>query len=403
MDYTLLKLLGVFSILIFAIKLKFKLWQALILAIAATVLFFEIPFNEVGAIIVKASTSVNNLTILMVLYSVTFLQRMLEKRKQLKFAHQDLLKIAKSNRISATIAPIFIGILPSAAAAIICGDIVKEATCKDLTREEQAFVTSYYRHIPESFLPTYSSVLIMAQLSGVQIGSFVLAMIPVIITLYVLGYVFYVKKVQVSYDDSICLNRKAGLLGLIKHLWSLIAIIILIVGFKLNILLSIVLVIIIGFFVYKFSIKEIGQFMVSAFEVVLLLSTYMTLLFVGFLSHTGVIEQLPDFFNQIPIPIAFTFALLFFFGTIICGMSAVVAAFTVMAFYAVPNAGLPLMVLLMSFAYGAMQLTPVHVCLAIVAEYFHCSIEALIRITLPIILLFLTFVSLYYVLLTFVL
>ena len=52
------------------------------------------------------------------------------------------------------------------------------------------------------------------------------------------------------------------------------------------------------------------------------------------------------------------------------------------------GSGPPLFVLLMSMTYAAMQFSPVHVCLAVCAEDYRVSLDALIRKTLPLVLLF---------------
>ena len=102
---------------------------------------------------------------------------MLEARSQIKLAQQDLDGLFHNRRVNAVGAPLFIGLLPSAAAMILCGDIVKEATDGYLEPKEQAFVTSWIRHIPESVLPTYSGVLLMANISGLPLAQFMVCMI----------------------------------------------------------------------------------------------------------------------------------------------------------------------------------------------------------------------------------
>lgn len=72
------------------------------------------------------------------------------------------------------IAPVIIGFLPSAGAVNICGAIVDKATGKDLDVEEKTFVTSYYRHISESFSPTYNAILLALSITAVSTGQFVL-------------------------------------------------------------------------------------------------------------------------------------------------------------------------------------------------------------------------------------
>ena len=54
------------------------------------------------------------------------------------------------------------------------------------------------------------------------------------------------------------------------------------------------------------------------------------------------------------------------------------------------------MMLLMSSSYCAMQVSPTHVCLALVTEYFHTGMGDLLKRTLPVILIFFFLVLLYY-------
>lgn len=82
------------------------------------------------------------------------------------------------------------------------------------------------------------------------------------------------------------------------------------------------------------------------------------------------------------------FALIFFFGTIISGSNAIIPLCMPMAMAAMPDAGVPLLVLLMSSAYAAMQVSPTHVCLFIAAECFKVDIGALVRRNIPMILVF---------------
>ncbi len=75
----------------------------------------------------------------------------------------------------------------------------------------------------------------------------------------------------------------------------------------------------------------------------------------------------------------------------------------ILAFSTILGAGMPLMVLLMSFAYAAMNVSPTHVCLAIISQYFHVSLGSLVKRTIPIIAIYCLASVLYYLLLTAVL
>lgn len=419
-----IKLVIIFSVIIVTLKCKLKLYSALIIAIITSAIAFRITPLRCLELFWSTTKSWNTISVLLILYSITFLQRMLEKRRQLKLAQQNLNGIFNNRRINATLAPIFIGLLPSAAAAVICGDIVSDAcsiadeeacTAGDcrrssespspaapsyyLTTDEMAFVTSYYRHIPECFLPTYSSVIIMCNLSGVSIADFVVGMIPMVIILYILGYVFYVRKLPRETGVPASTNKWKDFIGLILHLWTLIAIIILILAFDLSILLAVAIVSAIAWLVYRFKASEFLGFAKSAFEPILIVNTFLVFIFKEFLTYSGVVSSLPDFFSKFAMPTYLVFALIFFFGTIVSGSTAIITICTAIAFSAIPNSGMPLMVLLQSFSYAAMQISPTHVCLAIVVGYFKTGLGGLVKKTIPVIIPFCIIVLLYYLLL----
>lgn len=162
---------------------------------------------------------------------------------------------------------------------------------------------------------------------------------------------------------------------------------------------SVAMVIIIALPIYRFPWEEIKPMFRSAFEKRMIGNTFLILVFKEFIDYTGVIHTLPKFFGQFPIPMFMVFSLLFFFGGIVSGASGIIVLGTAMAFSAIPNAGMPLMVLLMCICHAASQVSPTHVCLAVITEYFDITMGDLVRKTLPIICIFMTIILAYYQLL----
>ena len=396
----LLKLCAVFAVIIVALRFKCKLYQAMLLAIIATALLWRLPLVTCGALLVEGLFSVETLTLVAILYAITFLQRLLERRQQLRRAQQDLAAIFNNRRINATLAPVFIGLLPSAAAATICGEIVNEACGDDLPVEERAFVTTYFRHIPESFLPTYSSVILMSGLSGVPLGSFVVGMLPLVAVLFLLGYLFYIRKLPRDTGLPPQGHKGRSALQLLGHLWTLAAIIVLILAFRVPTIWAVLAVAVLAYPVYRFPLRELPPLLQAGFEPVLISNTFLVMVFKAFLTETQVISTLPETLSKLPIPAFLVFALIFFLGALVSGSSAIIASCTAMAFAAIPGGGMPLMVLLMSFCYAAMQVSPTHVCLAIVIGYFKVDMGALVKKTLPVIGCFCVVAVGYYLLLT---
>ena len=396
----LIKLLAVFLVILAILWIKKPLYMAVAGGIVATVLLYGISLGDFVQLSVKSATSSTTLELIAIIYLITYLQRMLEKRGLLMQAQKALNGIFNNRRINASLAPVFIGLLPSPAAVTICGQIVDEATEDYLDKEEKTFVTTYFRHIPESFLPTYQSVLISCSLSGVAVSAFVGGMLPMVVVLFCLGHLFYLRKVPKETGDPPSQNKAADWKSLAWSLWSLFFVIFLILAFNVKVLHAVLIVLVLSAVVYKFSFQELGELIPKAFEMRMIANTFLIYIFKDVLIVSGIIGLLPRYFAQLPIPSFMVFALLFFVGSLVAGAGAISATCIPLAFQTIPGGGMPLLVLLTGFSYAAMQVGPTHICLAVVTEYFGTNMASLIKKTLPVIAAFCVILLGYYGVLT---
>ncbi|NLT58968.1 MAG: DUF401 family protein [Clostridiales bacterium] len=162
----------------------------------------------------------------------------------------------------------------------------------------------------------------------------------------------------------------------------------LILGAGLSVEVSILAVILLSVAVYRFTWSELKPMFVQAFEKRMLINSFLVLLFKEFITYAGIVHALPEYLSRLPIPAYLVFSLLFFFGCVLTGSSGIIALATAMAFAAVPGAGMPLMVLLMCMTHAASQISPTHVCLVVVTEYFGITMGDLVKKTLPVITAF---------------
>lgn len=396
----LIKLLIVFVIIIVILKLKKPLYLAMAAAIVSTIILYALPVGTSLKTLLQATIAKDTIEVVVVLYIITYLQRILERRSLLVRAQRSLNGIFNNRRINASLAPILIGLLPSAAAANLCGEIVDEATKEYYTPRQKAFVTSYFRHIPESFLPTYTTIILGCEWAGVSMSAFILSMVPMVAVMYFLGWLFYLRKLPRETDEALSGGKLHYVLELFRSLWCLFLIILLILVLDMNIVLAIAIGIVLALLVYRFSWREIWDMIPQSFEPNMLLNTYLAMLFKYILTATGVLEALPDYFAVLPIPTWLTFALLVFFASLVGGGTAILAISIPLAFSTIPNAGVPLLMLILSYEYAAMQVAPTHVCLSIVSDHFKISLEELIKESIPVVACFCVAVAGYYMLLT---
>lgn len=396
----LIKLVIVFAVVIGLVANKKSMSTAVIIGSIACWILYKIPAN-IGAITVANTvTSLTVLKMIGVMYVITFMQRMMEKKNAINTARDGLSGLFNSRWVNCAAAPIFIGLLPSPNAAFIAGDMVEASASEYLSKEEMAVTTSYFRHVSEAFLPTYQNIILALAITGYSASQFVIGMIPMVIVLIVLGILFFLKgKVPNKTGQANTTDKKEDIKK-VAELWPILATIVLIVAFNIDTLYAAIRVIVVYFFVGKFKVGDVAPFFVSAFESKIVFNTLAVYIFKNFLELSGAIKLLPGFFSQFPIPTFLIFVLIFLFGTLVAGSMTMTASVLPVAMESVPNAGLPLVCLLMMISYIAMQISPTHICLSIVSEHFDVSLGDMVKKTIPLLVVFTIIAIAYYLLLT---
>ena len=397
----ILKLVLVFCVIIAVMWKKKPMWLAVIAASLTTILLYGLsPATALHAII-KGATAKATIETLVVFYSITFLQRMMEKRKNLSNAQVAMNGLFNNNRVNASVVPFLLGMLPAASTVLICGPIVRESVKdSDLSVPEQACITSYFRHISEAFVPTYTSIFIALGITEgrVSAGAFILAMLPMVAALFAVGWLFYLRRVPKDTGMVPDQPKRYYWMLLAQSIWAIALTIFLILAFNLPVWGAVWICILINVFVNHFNGRELVPFIRTAFETKLLLSTLLIMIFKEILTETGVITALPEFFSALPIPTFLVFVLLFLFGTIVAGTQAIIVLCMPMAMEVITagHTGLALFTLLMCIGYVAMQISPTHICLILCSEDYKVSLGSMIRKTIPMVAVFTLIAIAYY-------
>jgi len=176
-------------------------------------------------------------------------------------------------------------------------------------------------------------------------------------------------------------------------------VVIMAVIFRVPVYTATLIVIVLYAFTGNFTWSEIKPLFLTAIESKLLASTAVIMVFRDIIGAAGVIELLPGLLSALPVPPYLIFFLVFLFGTIISGNMATIAICLPLAFGTIPNSGVALLVLLLSTGYIGMQVSPTHICLSVITEYFKISMGALVKKTIPVVVSFSAILIGYYLLL----
>ncbi len=397
----LIKLLIVFAVMIGLIVIKQPLYVAAPAAAITCWLLFGIPLDTGLTALYNRIFSASTLQLLLVMYIITFMQEMIKKRNGIDRSQKALTRMFNNNWVTCTVAPFIIGLLPVAPAVFVSGDVIENAVGDRLDPGQKATAASFFRHLSEAFMPTYAAILTALALTGMSTGGFVLGMLPLMIIMVLIGCFFlYRGRVPMKADGEPSRNKAFDFKEFVLGVWPIFLAIIMIVGFGMNTTLAIFLVTVAFVFLGKFSFEEITPFFKTAFQPKIILQTLSVYAFSAILGASGVITDLPGFFERLPIPPFMIFMLICFFGAIVAGSLTMTTTIVPLAFRTIPNAGVPLLCFLMAAIYAAMQISPTHVCLTLSCEKFNVPLSSLIKNTLPIILTFLVVDVIYYVALT---
>ena len=182
-------------------------------------------------------------------------------------------------------------------------------------------------------------------------------------------------------------KQEEGCVAPVVGIWPILLGVILIVGLQLPVFVAIAGVIVLYFIVENFRSARSCLFPLRVRETHDIHHVRI-MVFREVINHTGMIQQLPAYFEGMIIPPLLIFWSMMFFGSLVAGGQAMITIGIPLAFSALPGAGAPLLVLLMAIQYIAMQITPLHICLVIITEANGTTFASLVRKTMPILLIF---------------
>lgn len=396
----IIKMLLIFALVMTIVSKKLPIYAAISAGSILAWLLYGVSFPDGIAAVIGGITAWDTISLIFVVYVISLIQRMMLRRNAIDRARLAVSSLFNNRWVDCAAVPVFIGMLPTPNAAFIAGDIVKASAGDNLSNDEKAVVTSYFRHVSESFMPTYNSILTALVLSGVAAGDFLIAMLPIVAVIVVSGCFWLLRaKVPMKTGHASSGNKLKNILDIFIGLWPILLIILLVVVFKFHVWFSSLVALIAYFIIHHFSFTEIKPLFREALQPSQYLNIITIMAFKELLAVSGAAAAMTEWFSTLPLPSFLVFAIIFFFGSVISSSTAMIVLCLPMAMVAVPGSPVALLALLMGVSYAAMQLSPTHLCLSLTADYFGISLGRLFKKTLPAVITTVIFTLLYYLIL----
>ena len=395
----LIKVLIIFVVILALLNKRLPLYLAMIFGSLLMIVMFRLPLATAGQTALHTLTGWDVWSVNLAMYVISVLVYELDLRHRFEDAQRAMNGQMRDPRLKTSHACMFIGLKQGPATVTICGGMVDTMAGDHLKNDEKAAVATYLRHISEAMVPTFTGVIVACSISGISISSFFVWMLPMALLTLLAIYLVYLRRVPRTVGET-GRSKKECVRLLLRSLWSLLLAIAVIIVFSLPTWAVVAVVAAVNALVEKFSAQEVRDAVVKGFGLKSLLGITMTYVFKDLLVLSGVIDVLPTYFEHLPIPVFLVLVILYAFGTLVAGSSAAAAAFIPLAYTMIPDGGAFLLALLMNVSFASSQLSPTHICTAIISDYFGVTFFATVKKLLPLFLLTVLIACGYYMLLT---
>lgn len=320
---------------------------------------------------------------------VIFLGNLLQGKGNLKKIVASLETFIKNPRLSLIIPPALMGLLPMPAGALFSAPMVEESSRNlRISNESKTFLNYWFRHIWEYTWPLYPALILAAAILDVPIRKIIVAQLPLTLAAIFAGLFFGMRKI--SFSQNLANKKKSGevlqgILSFIINIWPILAIIFLVLVFKIELILA--LLIITGIFLATARIKgsKIWLAVKKSFSWEMLFLIASVMIFKRILEISPLFAAIPTFFEDLGVsPLLFLFLLPFLIG-LLTGLTAafVGIAFPLLlpiVFQSEPN--LTYVMFAYAGGFAGILLSPVHLCLIVTKQYFKADFKKIYKMLL---------------------
>jgi len=390
----IIKLLAVIAVIIFLIRIKWKLEYIMLLASLLIGVLFGLSPVQIGKNFVLALVDPATLKLIGIIVLVYILSGVLRKVESLKDLVDSLQGLVKDYRLVLAFIPALLGLIPMPAGAIFSAPMVKDVGGRvGLTPEEELFVNYWFRHIWEFVWPLFPGIILFAGLLKVEIQEVIVVQFPLTIITVIVGFIWEYKNLR---KDATLINKKDILFNLKKlffGVWPILLIIVLVLGTKTDLLLSLLIVILSLIFINikKLSLKILKEIVKNDIDLSVVILIASIMIFKRILQVSGGIEIIPEAFAKLGVhPFIVLFSIPFFIATM-TGVGSAALGIGLPVLLPIIVQGEPnLYYAMLAFAgsFAGVMISPMHLCLVVTKNYFKADMAKIYKmLTLPLIII----------------
>ncbi len=284
---------------------------------------------------------------------------------------QSIKMFTKKKYISLILPPMLFGLLPMPAGALVsAGFTEKGGESMQMSKDKIFFVNYWMRHIWEYSWPLYAGVILGAGFLNMSTGKFALIQFPLVIMAFLLGIIpvfIWIRNHKNKHFES---REKFKLSIFTLVFLPIVILFVLILGFRVNINIALIISIITVFVLGKVKIKKTGRLLIKSLFSFTTLLIITVLLMKTALESGSLVKQIYDYFISSGFSVTSLGFLIAIVSGFLTGITQASVGITFPVFLKFSSTHPGLFPFLYAVGFMGVMVSPFHLCFLTTKEYF---------------------------------
>jgi len=399
----ILKIGLLFLLIVLLLRLKVPLSISILVAGFLLGIWFNLSIRGIGVSVVGALRAEETVSLVTVVGIILIFSELLQESGQLTALSKLIVETFGLHRLTYTILPIIVGLLPMPGGALFTAPLMDDVNEESIPAHKKTLINYWFRHIWEYAWPLYPGLVLAAGLARVNLNTLSVIQSPFIIISFVSGMILIFPGIKIVNPPSS--NRKWNFKGLIKMGYLLLPIFIIIILFmavRLPMLISLLIglgwIILTALVKRQLGLKSILKIIFAKMHVYQMIFIVISVMvFSGILQSSTLTADLSKFFSggqahQIPfIYMMLSVILLPLIVGLLTGLTVAFVGITFPIIFTTIIPGgmdiLPMAMLAYISGVSGVMLSPLHLCLILTNQYYKSSLMKVYKYLVPVVLI----------------
>jgi len=403
----ILKIGLLFLLIVLLLRLKVPLSISILVAGFLLGIWFNLGIRGIGDSVIGALGAEETVSLVTVVGIILIFSELLQASGQLTALSKLIVETFGLHRLTYTILPIIVGLLPMPGGALFTAPLMDDVDEESIPAHKKTLINYWFRHIWEYAWPLYPGLVLAAGLARVNLNTLSVIQSPFIIISFVSGMILIFPGIKIvphiTYYSA--QQRRKLCAGLIKMGYLLLPIFIIIILFmavRLPMLISLLIglgwIILTALVKRQLGIKSILKVIFAKMHVYQMIFIVISVMvFSGILQSSTLTADLSKFFSggqahQIPfIYMMLSVILLPLIVGLLTGLTVAFVGITFPIIFTTIIPGgidiLPMAMLAYVSGISGIMLSPLHLCLVLTNQYYKSSLIRVYKYLVPVVLI----------------